>query len=115
MWRQKRLKLLQWWFHRLERRSNFRKVHGVNGIAILAPPSVMLGVPDVRAPTDYLLIQLALFGVSPLALPCWSLDILCNVRGGLEVLIWSLATCIPSSMLCVTVVPTDRLALTYKQ
>jgi hypothetical protein len=62
---------------------NFSKVHRGTGIALRAPPAVTLGIPDVGAPTDDFLVRLALFGGCPLALPCRSLDLFCNVRGGL--------------------------------
>jgi hypothetical protein len=43
-------------------RRDFIKVRRITGIALLAPPSVMLGVPDVGAPTDDLFIKFTFLG-----------------------------------------------------
>jgi hypothetical protein len=95
-------------------RRDFSKVRRITCVALLAPPSVTLGVPDVGAPTDDLFIRVAFLGGRPLAWPCRRLDLFCNVWVGLGVLLWPLTTCIPGAVSRLTAVPTDCLPLTEK-
>jgi hypothetical protein len=95
-------------------RQDFSKVRRITGIALLAPPAVTLGVPDVGVPTDDLFIGVAFFGGRSLAWTCRSLDLFCYVWVGLGVLLRQLTTCIPGAVSRFTAVPTDCLPLTEK-